>query len=99
MTIGAVLSTALLIGPPAAALRLTKRPGLAMLTAAAIGVLATWLGILLAYDSYYWPPVQHGWPVSFLIVAVIFALYLLAQLPALRRRRDRRPPVAAATNP
>jgi len=99
VTIGAVLSTALLIGPPATALRLTKRPGLAMLTAAAIGVLTTWLGILLAYDSYYWPPVQHGWPVSFLIVAAIFAFYLLAQLPALRRQTDRRTPVAATTNP
>ena len=91
VTIGAVLSTALLIGPPATALRLTKRPGLAMLTAAATGVLATWLGILLAYDSYYWPPVQHGWPVSFLIVALIFSFYLCAQLPrrALHlRRRD-----------
>ena len=99
VTIGAVLSTALLIGPPATALRLTKRPGLAMLTAAAVGVLATWLGILLAYDSYYWPPVQHGWPVSFLIVAVIFAFYLVAQLPVLRRQTDRRPPAAAATNP
>ena len=49
---------------------------------------ATWLGILLAYDSFYWPPVQHGWPVSFLIVAVVFVLYLFAfGLTAGRRRR------------
>jgi zinc/manganese transport system permease protein len=92
LTIGAILSTALLIGPPAAALRLAKQPGLAMLSAVALGVGATWLGILLAYDSYYWPPVDHGWPVSFLIVAVVFTVYLLAQLAAwLRQTRRSRP--------
>jgi len=89
LTIGAVLSTALLIGPPATALRLTKRPGLASVAAAAIGVLATWLGILLAYDSYDWPPIDHGWPVSFLVVVVIFAFYLLAHLPIGERPRGR----------
>ena len=47
-----------------------------------IGVAATWLGILLAYDSFYWPPVQHGWPVSFFVVTLVFVFYLLAQLPA-----------------
>jgi len=91
LTIGAILSTALLIGPPAAALRLAKQPGLAMLSAAALGVGATWVGILLAYDSYYWPPVDHGWPVSILIVAVVFTVYLLAQFAAwLRQTRRRR---------
>ncbi|MDA8288594.1 MAG: metal ABC transporter permease [Actinomycetota bacterium] len=79
-TIGAVLSTALLVGPPAAALRLTKRPTAALVVAAGIGVLATWLGILLAYDSYTWPPSGRGWPVSFFIVVLVFCFYLLAQL-------------------
>jgi len=87
LTIGAVLSTALLIGPPATALRLAKRPGFAALAGGAIGVAATWLGILLAYDSFYWPPVQHGWPVSFLIVAVVFTFYLLASALTVGRRR------------
>ncbi len=88
LTIGAVLATALLIGPPATALQFVKRPGLAALVAGGIGVLATWLGILLAYDSYYWPPVEHGWPVSFLIVALVFVFYLLASgLTVARRRR------------
>jgi zinc/manganese transport system permease protein len=96
LTIGAVLSTALLIGPPAAALRLVKRPGLAALVGGAIGVLATWLGILLAYDSYYWPPVGHGWPVSFLVVALVFTFYLLASgfTAGGRRRREAEPPRA-----
>jgi len=87
LTIGAILGTALLVGPAATALRLTRRPSAAMLAAAGIGVAATWLGIVLAYDSFYWPPHGHGWPVSFFVVAVILALYLLAGLPGLRRAR------------
>jgi zinc/manganese transport system permease protein len=79
ITIGTILSTALLIGPPATALRLTDSPGRATVLAAAIGVGCTWLGILLAYDSDYWPR-QHGWPASFLIVTVIMAGYLLARV-------------------
>lgn len=77
MTIGAILSTALLIGPAAAALRLAKRPGISIAIAAGIGLVATWGGILLAYDSFYWTP-GHGWPVSFFVVTIVFACYLLA---------------------
>jgi zinc/manganese transport system permease protein len=81
MTVGAVLSTALLIGPAATALRLTSRPGGALLLAPLIGLVATFGGILLAYDSYSWTP-GRGWPVSFFIVALIFAFYLASSLPA-----------------
>lgn len=77
ITVGAVLSTALLIGPAAIALRLAKQPGRAVALAALIGVGATWGGILLAYDSYYWTP-GHGWPVSFFIVTLIFVFYIVA---------------------
>ena len=87
LAIGTILSTALLIGPPAIALRLTKRIGLAMLFAAMIGVGATWLGILLAYDSYYWGAADNGWPVSFFIVAIIFVSYLASGLRDVRIAR------------
>ena len=87
VTIGAVLSTAVLIGPAASALRLTKRPGLAIAVAALIGVAVTWLGILLAYDSYYWPPARRGWPVSFFVVTLVFVVYLLADLASRRTGR------------
>ena len=87
VTIGAILSTAVLIGPAAAALRLTKRPGLAVAWAAAIGLAVTWTGILLAYDSYYWPPAGRGWPVSFFVVALILVVYLLADLTSRQRAR------------
>jgi zinc/manganese transport system permease protein len=88
VAIGAVLSTALLIGPAATALRIATRPGRAMLTAAVIGTAATWLGIVLAYDSYYWPPHGHGWPVSFFVVALVVAGYLLSYARLPRRRRS-----------
>ena len=82
ITIGAILSTALLIGPAATALRLTKRTGTAVVTAAVIGVGATWLGVLLAYDSYYWTPSHRGWPVSFFVVTVVFVFYLVVDFAA-----------------
>jgi zinc/manganese transport system permease protein len=85
--IGAVLSTALLIGPAATALRLARSPVKAVITAAGVGVLAIWLGVVLAYDSYYWPPAGRGWPVSFFVVTLIVVGYLLTFL----RRRDRQP--------
>ena len=89
LAIGALLSTALLIGPPAAALRLAKTVPGALATACLTGVAATWLGILLAYDSYYWGPGHKSLPVSFFIVAIIFATYLAAGLPAARAARRR----------
>jgi zinc/manganese transport system permease protein len=87
LTIGAILGTALLVGPAAAALRLTRRPGLAMLASAALGVLAIWIGVLLAYDSYLWP--DPGWPVSFFVVALVFLFYLGSGLLGPRRSGQR----------
>lgn len=89
LTIGTILATALLVGPAATALRLTSRPGLATAIAAAIAVGTTWLGIVLAYDSFTWPPNHNGWPVSFFVVTLIFAGYLLAQLAGRGRRQER----------
>ena len=93
LTIGAVLSTALLIGPAAAALRLTRRVGPAAIIAIGIGVGSTWLGILISYDSYRWFDGSHSWPVSFCIVAVVFAVYLVSgialPLRSLQARRAR----------
>ena len=88
-TIGTILSTALLVGPSATALRLTRSPGRAVLAAGLIGVAATWLGIVMAYDSYDWPPLGHGWPVSFFVVTLIFVAYVLAGV--WRRRRGAGP--------
>ena len=56
--------------------------GWALAAACLIGVGTTWLGVLLAYDSYYWGSSHQGLPVSFFIVAGS-----LRRLPALRAAR------------
>lgn len=78
LAVGTILSTALLIGPAATALRLARRPLTAVAVATTLGLAATWIGILLAYDSYYWPPADRGWPVSFFVVALVFVFYVVA---------------------
>ena len=84
VTIGTILSVALLVGPAATSLQLTTRPVRASVTAALIGIATTWLGILLAYDSYYWPPQHQGWPVSFFVVTLVLVAYIAARVVAKR---------------
>ena len=91
LAIGAILSTALLIGPAAIALRLTNRVGWALVVAAVTGVASVMVGVLLAYDSYYWSSSHASWPVSFFIVAIIFVVpghRLPFVWSATTRRRD-----------
>lgn len=75
LTIGAILSTALLIGPAATALLVTRRFGHAVLISAGLAVAVTWAGCWLSYESYYWGG-DTNWPVSFCIVALVFLVYL-----------------------
>lgn len=79
MAVGAVLATSLLIGPPAAALRLARQPWAALGLAALLGLVCVWGGIWLAYQSYGWTP-GHVWPVSFFITALVLAVYGAASL-------------------
>jgi zinc/manganese transport system permease protein len=94
IAIGSVLSTALLIGPAATALRLTRSVGRAIALACALGVTATWLGILFAYDSFAWIS-DRGLPVSFFIVGIVVVMYLAAWLAPTRRPRARRATIAS----
>jgi len=87
MTVGAILSTALLIGPAATGLRLSDQPARAVILSIAVGLAATWGGILLAYDSFYWTA-GRGWPVSFFIVTLILLFYMAT---ILLRRRGKKP--------
>lgn len=99
--IGSILSTALLIGPAATALRLTTSVRAALIAAAVIGVATAWLGILLAFDSYYWDPSNRALPVSFFIVAISFLSYLGSGIPAVQsvaRRLSRVAPRAMAAH-
>jgi zinc/manganese transport system permease protein len=96
LAIGAILSTALLIGPPAAALRVARRMSRAIALACLFGVAATWIGILLAYDSYYWGASHEYLPVSFFVVAVVFVGYLVTSLAGGRTARRKAAPAAAS---
>jgi zinc/manganese transport system permease protein len=96
LVIGSILSTALLIAPAAAALRLTSRVSSAIAVASLIGVGGTWLGILLAWDSASWGSSHQGLPVSFFIVSVLFAAWVLSGFLG-RRRTVRTGPAGAPT--
>ncbi|MHB1998606.1 MAG: metal ABC transporter permease [Solirubrobacteraceae bacterium] len=97
LTIGTILATSLIVGPAATALRLTRRPSAAIALAVLVGLAAAWIGIVLAYDSYYWPPLHHGWPVSFFVVVLVLLAYLLSGLLArATRARARTANVRAA---
>jgi len=82
---GSLLTFALLVAPPAAAVRLTARPGFGMALAALIGVVVVWLGAGVAYFSPY--------PIGFWVSTFGFGAFVLATLYRVamdgRRRRVR----------
>jgi zinc/manganese transport system permease protein len=79
LSIGAILSTALLIGPAATALAVSDRFGRTALLAAVTGVAETWAGCLLSYASASWTGAGGNWPVSSCIVGIILVVYLAAR--------------------
>jgi zinc/manganese transport system permease protein len=99
LAIGAILSTALLVGPAATALRLTTRIGWTVLIACVIGVGTTWVGVLLAYDSYDWGSSHQAIPVSFMVVALNLILYGVSGLALARSRRRSRVGAQPNANP
>ncbi len=80
--VGVLLVFALMVGPAAAALRLTTRPGYGVALAVILGLFDTWLGIALAYVT--------DWPPSAWIVLLSCLVYFLSLL----RRPARVPPPA-----
>lgn len=72
---GALLVFTLLVGPAATATRLTRRPGRAIAIAALLGLAYVWLGIGAA-------ALNGLLPVSFLVSAIAFAVYLPVRLLA-----------------
>ena len=71
--VGVLLVFALMVGPAAAAQRLTGGVGAGVLLSAVLALAEAWLGITLAYYT--------DWPTSFWITALSAAVYLLAALP------------------
>lgn len=84
MAMGVLLAASLLIAPPAAAIRLARRPGRAVLLSVCLGVGITWGGILI---SFLWPWRQP--PVGFTVSALAAAVYFSA-VAASRSRHARR---------
>jgi zinc/manganese transport system permease protein len=77
--VGVLLVFALMVGPAAAAQRLTTRLGWGLALSAALALAEAWLGIIFAFYT--------DWPTSFWITALSSGVYLLACLP----RRAGRP--------
>ena len=65
--------------------------GLNVIWGLAVFALGGALGIVLAYDSYYWPPRGHGWPVSFFVVTLVLMGYLISYVRPHRKRAPRSP--------
>jgi zinc/manganese transport system permease protein len=73
-----LLVFALLVGPAAAALRLTTHVARGILLSVALALAETWLGIALAYVT--------DWPATFWIVLSSSAVYLGALAHSARGR-------------
>lgn len=85
LTIGAVLSTALLVGPAASALLISKSLGPATALSVILGVVAVVVGVWLSYNSYAWGAGHRAWPVSFCIVLIVVIEYASCRVVARRR--------------
>jgi zinc/manganese transport system permease protein len=73
LIVGVLLLFALLVGPAAAAQRLTTGIGKGLLVSAVLALSQGWAGLTLAYYT--------DWPCSFWITALSAGIYLLACLP------------------
>ncbi len=78
--VGVLIATALLVGPPATALVLVRRPLIGIAFAAALGVGEAWIAIVLAYASFGWSRGGEGWPVSFFVAVLALGALLVARL-------------------
>ena len=83
--VGALLVFSLLVGPPAAARSLTRRPGTALALSVCFALMTVWIAIALAYET--------DWPIGFFVGSIAAALFLLAEAagrlsPSLFRERS-----------
>lgn len=67
---GSLLVFALLVMPAAAAQRFTARPSLGLVVSVVIGLLVTWLGLVVAYYSPY--------PMGFYVTTFAFGVYIVS---------------------
>ena len=70
--VGVLLIFALLVTPAAIAQQVTKNPRHGLIVSALVALVATWFGLFISYYAPY--------PVSFFIVSLVFATYLIVRL-------------------
>ena len=68
---GVLLIFSLMVTPAATAQYLSRRPQWAMMISVGIALVATWVGLFIAYYTPY--------PVSFFITGIVFGLYLVVR--------------------
>jgi zinc/manganese transport system permease protein len=69
--VGVLLIFSLMVTPAAIAQRLAKRPWRAVVMSVSVSLMATWLGLFVAFYEPY--------PVSFFITTIVFVLYLIVR--------------------
>ncbi|MGH9019782.1 MAG: metal ABC transporter permease [Acidimicrobiales bacterium] len=81
--VGALLTFALMVGPPAAVQLLVTRPGLAFAGSVGASVVVVWLSIAGSYEV--------NWPIGFFVGVVSAALFVAALAAVALRSRVARP--------
>lgn len=81
--VGVLLIFSLMVTPAAIAQQLAKTPMRALIISVSVALVATWLGLFIAFFTLY--------PVSFYITTIVFVLYLIVRFgkQALRRKTPR----------
>ena len=69
--VGVLLIFSLMVTPAATAQQLAKRPRQVIIISVAIALIATWLGLFIAFYEPY--------PVSFFITSIVFVFYLFVR--------------------
>jgi zinc/manganese transport system permease protein len=85
---GVLLIFSLMVTPAATAQYVSRRPDRAILISVLIALMATWVGLFVAFYTVY--------PVSFFITAIAFGLYLVVRIARLAIKPPR-PPAPAPT--
>jgi len=80
---GVLLIFSLMVTPAATAQYLSRRPQTAIIISTGIALMATWVGLFVAFYTPY--------PVSFFITAIVFGLYLAVRLTRLAIRPKKLP--------
>jgi zinc/manganese transport system permease protein len=77
--VGVLLIFSLMVTPAATAQQLAKRPRQVIIISVAIALIATWLGLFIAFYEPY--------PVSFFITSIVFVFYLFVRFITPRIRK------------